>query len=151
MGKGKFEYATVKAAIHGLTLTLAMEGGEHGIHVNVVAPGAGTRPVLSWAPANQFAVPGFAPELVAPGAFWLVHDDCHANGQSFGIIAGNISRIVVAETSGFQSRTPTPEAIRDHFGEIIDIGDTSVSNLVFPEGAIARGAELISSFDKAAG
>ena len=146
---GRFEYATVKAALHGLTLTLAMEANGHDIGVNVVAPGAATRPVLSWAKPGQFSMEAFSPALVAPPLAWLVHPDCKENGQSFSIMSGNISRVVVCETKGYQSRTPTPEQVRAHFPEIMDIGDTRASNLSFPEGAVARGAELIAHFTTA--
>lgn len=145
---GKFEYAVAKGAIHGLTMTLAMEGKDHGITANVVAPGASTRPVLSWAKPGMFDGPAFSADLVSPTVVWLAHADCKANGESFGAIAGSTTRIVIAETKGYQVRQPTPEAIRDHFAQIEDAGEQACSgHLVFPEGAIPRGAQLVAQFD----
>ena len=145
--RNRYDYATVKGAMHGFTMTLAMEAAEHGIAANLLAPGGATRPVTS-GHAAAYQVPAFAPELVAPTVLWLAHEECTANGQSFGAIAGSTSRIVIAETNGFQSRSPTAEAIRDHRDQIMDVGDVAASNLVFPAGAEQRGAELIRMFDQ---
>ena len=38
-GYGQASYSTTKAGIHGLTRTLAMEGGRHGITCNAIVPG----------------------------------------------------------------------------------------------------------------
>ena len=38
-GFGQASYSTTKAAVIGLTKTLAMEGGKHGITANVIVPG----------------------------------------------------------------------------------------------------------------
>src|ERR1700722_5403319 len=43
--RGLLEYSVAKAAIHGLTRSLALEAEGSGIAVNAVAPGAMTRPV----------------------------------------------------------------------------------------------------------
>ena len=144
--RGRFEYASAKGAIHGFTLSLAMEGESHGIAANVLAPGAGTRPVRSWDDQTIFATEAFAPELAAPTALWLAHEHCDVTGCAIAVVAGATTRLVVAETHGFQSRTPTPEAIIAHLGAILDPGDVSGSNLGLPVGAVERGAELVGRF-----
>ena len=144
--RGKFEYATAKGAVHGLTMSLALEGGANGVHVNVVAPGAATRPVRSWAPAGKFDDGSFTAELVAPTVCWLLHEDCAANGESYSVFAGNTSRIVLAETKGVQSRSPTIESVAASFAEIDAVERGGASNLVFPKGAIERGAEVSRRF-----
>ena len=144
--RGKFEYAAAKCAIHGLTLSLALEGGQHGVHANVVAPGALTRPVRSWAPASQFDEQSFSPDLVAPTVCWLLHEDCAVNGASYSVGAGNTSRIVLAETVGVQRRSPTIESIARDFVEIDAVEWNGVSNLVFPEGAVERGNEVVRRY-----
>ena len=145
---GKFEYATVKAGIHGLTLSLAMEGRQYNVACNVVAPGAATRPVMSWAKPGTFDKPAFSPDLVAPAVAWLVHEDCPANGDSFSVIAGNISRVGISETKGYQSTHPTPESIRDRFADIMNRGESDQKYMVFPTGAIERGMELVAAYEK---
>ena len=114
---GSIAYAAAKAAVHGLTRALSLESAEHGIAVNAVAPGALTRPVtqIEGLP-DSFTSGAFAPSLVAPTVVWLVHEDCDANGEIFAAIAGTTSQIRIAETVGYVSRHPTPEAIRDRFG-----------------------------------
>lgn len=144
--RGRFEYASAKGAMHGFTMSLAMEGQEHGIAVNLLAPGAGTRPVQSWDSQAIFSTAAFAPALAAPTAVWLAHEICDVNGQAFGVIAGASSRIVIAETRGYQSRDPTPEAIAAHRSAIVEPGDASASNLELPAGAVERGMELVGRF-----
>lgn len=144
--RGRFEYASAKGAVHGFTMSLAMEGEAHGIAVNLLAPGAGTRPVRSWDSQEIFSTAAFAPELAAPTALWLAHDSCDANGLAIGIIAGATTRLVIAETKGFQSRSPTAETIAAHRDAIVEAGDVSTSNLELPTGAVARGMELVGRF-----
>ena len=143
---GRFEYASAKGAVHGFTMSLAMEGRPFGIAVNLLAPGAGTRPVRSWDDKAIFATEAFAPELVAPTAVWLAHERCDVSGQAIGVIAGATSRIVIAETRGYQSRHPTPESVAAHRDAILDPGDVSASNLELPIGAVERGMELVGRF-----
>ncbi len=144
--QGRFEYASAKGALHGFTMSLAMEGAPHGIAVNLLAPGAGTRPVRSWDDQAIFSTEAFAPELAAPTALWLAHESCDVSGQAIGVIAGASSRIVIAETKGYQSRRPTPESVAAHRDAIILPGDVAASNLELPAGAVARGAELVQRF-----
>ena len=144
--RGRFEYASAKGAVHGFTMSLAMDGEPHGIAVNLLAPGAGTRPVRSWDDQEVFSTDAFAPELAAPTALWLAHESCDLTGQAIGVIAGASSRIVIAETRGYQNRAPTPEAVAAHRDAIVEPGDVSASNLELPSGAVARGMELVHRF-----
>lgn len=106
-------YCAAKAAVLGLTRSLAAEGAAHGIHVNAVAPGASTR-------SNQDVLDGaflewyskyFTPESVAAAATWLVHESCRETGQVYAAQGGRVSRVVIGEGSGFFSLGITPEAI----------------------------------------
>lgn len=53
---------------------------------------------------------------------------------------------MIAETRGYQSRRPTPEAIAAHRDAIVDPGDVNASNLELPAGAVERGMELVGRF-----
>ena len=145
---GRFEYAAAKAAIHGLTRTLAPEAQEHGIAVNAVAPGGITRPVQEMRNMPESFVNGaFAPELVSPTVAWLAHADCAVNGEVFGVMAGTTTRILIAETEGFSSPAPTPEAIRDNFDRILDSDAVDDSRLDFGASGEARGMALVARYE----
>ncbi|KQX23530.1 MULTISPECIES: SDR family NAD(P)-dependent oxidoreductase [unclassified Sphingomonas] len=145
------EYSAAKAAIHGLTRTLSLEAEGHGIAINAVAPGGITRPVkLIEGIVERMPAGAFEPELVAPTVVWLSHEDCKANGEIFGVMAGTTTRIKVVETPGYCSRTPTPEAIRDAFDdEILDQDRFDRSGLVIGREAELRGLDLVERFTKA--
>jgi len=109
-------YASAKAAVVGLTRSLALEGAAHGIRVNAVAPGASTRssqdalsgPFLEWFSTY------FTPESVAAAATWLVHESCPDTGQIYAAQGGRVARVVIGEGPGFFSLGITPEDLRDH-------------------------------------
>jgi NAD(P)-dependent dehydrogenase (short-subunit alcohol dehydrogenase family) len=142
--RGNIEYCTAKAAIHGLTRSLSLESAEHGIAVNAVAPAAMTRPLLSFFGGTEVPTDGpFATKLAAPTVIWLDHEDCKVNGEIFGAMSGTTTRIKVAETAGYFSKTPTPESIRDHFKMILDQDALDKSGLTFSPDGEARGMELV--------
>jgi NAD(P)-dependent dehydrogenase (short-subunit alcohol dehydrogenase family) len=142
--RGNIEYCTAKAAIHGLTRSLSLESAEHGIAVNAVAPAGMTRPLLSFFGGDEVPTDGpFAATLAAPTVVWLAHADCKVNGEIFGAMSGTTTRIKVAETAGYFSRTPTPESIRDNFEKIVDERALLASGLTFAIDGEQRGAELV--------
>jgi NAD(P)-dependent dehydrogenase (short-subunit alcohol dehydrogenase family) len=143
---GEMEYAVAKAGLHGLTRTLSLEAAIYGIAVNAVAPGGMTRPVTAYHVLPEIFNSAFSPALVAPTVVWLAHEDCKVNGEIFGVMAGSTTRIRVAETKGFVSRTPTPDAIRDHFAGILDEATLAASGLTFGTEAEVRGGELVQRY-----
>jgi NAD(P)-dependent dehydrogenase (short-subunit alcohol dehydrogenase family) len=146
--RGLLEYSVAKGAIHGFTRSLALEAEGSGITVNAVAPGAMTRPVkeLSGLP-DTYTTPAYEAALVAPTLLWLAHEECDVNGEVFGVMAGTTTRIKIAETVGFRSRSPTPETVRDNFGRIMDDATLARSGLVFSADAKQRGTQLLAQFD----
>jgi NAD(P)-dependent dehydrogenase (short-subunit alcohol dehydrogenase family) len=113
---GGAHYSAAKAAVLGLTRSLASEGANYGIQVNAIAPGASTRssqdalggPFLDWFTAY------FKPDAVAAAATWLVHEDCLDSGQIYAAQGGRIARVIIAEGPGYFSLDLTPEDVRDH-------------------------------------
>ena len=88
-------YATAKAAVIGLTRSLAVAGASHDIKANLIAPAAMTRMAGSSGPSDM------APELVAPMAAYLAHEDCPVSGEIYSAGAGRFARVFIAETPGY--------------------------------------------------
>jgi len=143
---GMVEYGAAKSAVHGLTRSLSLEAATHGITVNAIAPGARTRPVADHYPDFP-DIAAFAADLVSPTIAWLAHENCQVNGEIFTAIAGTTARIRIAETVGFQSRTPTPEDICQHADEILDQDSFDRSTLVFATTSPQRGMDLVARFN----
>jgi NAD(P)-dependent dehydrogenase (short-subunit alcohol dehydrogenase family) len=110
-------YATAKGGVIGLTRSLATAGARHGIAVNLIAPAAATR--MAGGSSDDAAL---APELVAPMAAYLAHEDCPVNGEMYAAGAGRFARIFLASAPGYvhQGATPTVEDIAEHWGTIND-------------------------------
>ena len=116
-------YATAKGAIVGLARSASLAGATHGIKVNVIAPAAWTRMAGEGDGDGQMA-----PELVAPMAAFLAHEDCPVSGEVYAAGAGRFARIFIATTPGYVH--PDPEvAIEDvaaNWGAINDEGGYTV-------------------------
>ncbi|HEX5095979.1 MAG TPA: SDR family NAD(P)-dependent oxidoreductase [Acidimicrobiia bacterium] len=107
-------YATAKGGVIGLARSLATAGAQHGIKVNVIAPAAYTRM------ARGPDAGGMQPELVAPMAAFLAHEDCPVNGEIYLAGAGRFSRIFLATTEGYVNNAATIEDVARHWTEIND-------------------------------
>ncbi|MHA3021729.1 SDR family NAD(P)-dependent oxidoreductase [Mycobacterium sp. BMJ-28] len=130
-------YGAAKGAIFGLTRNLAVAGAEHGINVNAVAPGAGTRLMEEAAAAlppgtAEYMKRAMPPELVAPVAAYLAHERCSVTGEVFNVAGGAVSRMVVANTAGIADSQLTPEVVADRFDEIMAICDVEPTPLMLP-------------------
>ncbi len=133
-------YATAKAAVIGLTRSLAVSGAEHGIRVNLIAPAAMTRMAGGGggrrsARANgdgdgeggtdgdaDGLVAAMAPELVAPMVAYLAHESCPVSGEMYAAGAGRFARVFVATTPGYVHAGPdvTMEDVAEHWAAIND-------------------------------
>jgi len=114
-------YATAKAAVIGLTRSIALAGAEHGIKVNLIAPAAMTRMA---GPAPPDAATQMAPELVSPMAAYLSHEDCPVTGEIYTAGGGRFARLFVASTEGYVAKEPAP-AIEDVVENWSKINDES--------------------------
>jgi len=124
---GMAGYAAAKMAIVGLTRALALEGAEHGITVNAMAPSAKTRPGgFGPIPASPALHEWLSIDAVAPVATWLVHEECTATGECFSVGGGYVGRVSVAVNDGRRWERPlTPETVRDGWGEVMADGPWS--------------------------
>jgi NAD(P)-dependent dehydrogenase (short-subunit alcohol dehydrogenase family) len=119
-------YGTAKMALVGLTKAIALDGKEHNIHVNSVAP-SGYTPLAERALQNEQLLDlmrRFMPAAeVAPAVLWLVHEGCEVNGESFTAQGRLVARLFLAETLGFHGpadRDWNMEIIRDNWNKVVD-------------------------------
>ena len=119
---GSASYPSAKGRMIGLTRSLATEGAAHGIKANAVMPVAYTR-MTAMIPDDEFRdflELHYSPERVAPLVTWLCHEELPCTGQIFTAGGGRVARVFMGVTPGFKAEDLTPEALRDHFDEVLD-------------------------------
>ena len=128
---GQSAYAAAKAAIMGMTKTLALEGRRYGIAVNALAPGALTRmtgDVLGEdSPgAQMFDLRGpelehqLGPRQIARVVAYLAHRSCSLTGETLSASGGRVGRVFVGVTPGIHANDLTPEIVAERLSEILD-------------------------------
>src|ERR1019366_1118482 len=106
---GQANYGAAKAGLAGLTRVLSLEGAEHGIKVNAIAPIALTR--MTEGILGDLA-PKVSTDSVSPLVVYLASEECTVNGNIYSVAGGRVARIFVGETHGVVFSENTPEAIR---------------------------------------
>lgn len=115
---GQAKYAAAKAGLAGLTRVLSIEGADHGIKVNAIAPIASTR--MTGDILGDLALK-VSPESVSPLVAYLAHEECSVSGHIYSVAGGRIARIFVAETHGVVLSDNTAEAVRDNLALIDEL------------------------------
>lgn len=92
---GQVNYATAKAGIVGMTITMARELERIGVTVNAIAPRARTRMTTStfsnYRQAQEGVFDDRAPENVSPLVVWLATPAAaHVSGKLFSVYGGDI-------------------------------------------------------------
>jgi NAD(P)-dependent dehydrogenase (short-subunit alcohol dehydrogenase family) len=105
-------YAAAKGAVIGLTRSLALAGADQGIKVNAIAPAAGTRM------GGDPDAAEMSPELVAPMAAYLAHEDCPVTGEIYAAGVGRFARILLASTPGYVNTAATIEDVAQNWAAI---------------------------------
>jgi NAD(P)-dependent dehydrogenase (short-subunit alcohol dehydrogenase family)/acyl dehydratase len=121
---GQGNYSAAKLGIFGLANSLAIEGHVKGIHVNTVAPIAGSRLTEAVLPAEL--VEALKPEFISPLVGWLCHDSCKENGGLFEVGAGYMAKLRWERTRGcgFNLQRPFgPDEVAARWDRIIDFKD----------------------------
>ena len=95
---GHAHYSAAKAAMLGLTKALSLEGQEHNVYANAVAPFSASR-MTGRSNDEQQASP-FGPRYLAQLAVWLSHPDTKETGSVFEVGGGYIHRVVNALSRG---------------------------------------------------
>ena len=118
---GQANYGAAKAGLAGLTRVLAIEGAEHGIAANAIAPIARTR--MTEGILGDLA-PRVSPGSVSPLVAYLASEECSVNGHIYSVAGGRIARIFIGETEGMVLLENSAEAIRAHIGAIGEVVTT---------------------------
>lgn len=111
-------YSMAKAALFGLTRSLALEGADYGIKVNALLPIGYTRSAAlnPNEDTRRWMEQNFPPAVVAPAAVFLVHDDVPCTGELINSGAGRVARTATIGAPGYyKGLSLTPEDVRDNF------------------------------------
>ncbi|GGJ35278.1 SDR family NAD(P)-dependent oxidoreductase [Streptomyces brasiliensis] len=112
---GMASYAAAKGGILGLSHVLAIEGAEHGIRVNALAPMADTNPGRTKGAEEFFAPMGrrAAAEYVAPFAVFLAGSDAAGTGGVYSAAGGRYARVATVLGDGWISPGPNPPTVEE--------------------------------------
>ncbi|EJD06396.1 multifunctional beta-oxidation protein [Fomitiporia mediterranea MF3/22] len=144
---GQANYSTAKAAILGLTRTLALEGSRYNILANCLAPQAGTAMTSTIWP--QEMVEAFKPDYVAPMVGYLTSEaNEETSGGLFEVSGGWAAqtRWQRAGGHGFPVNKPlTPEAIIDKWNVFTNFDDGRATQPTTTQEAIQQIIENFSN------
>ncbi|QOL26047.1 SDR family oxidoreductase [Thalassotalea sp. LPB0316] len=96
---GQANYSAAKSALLGLGKTLALEGARKNIHVNVIAPIAGSRLTETIWPDEVLRAT--SPDYVVPLVIKLSSDDNSETGGVFEVGASWFAKIRIERTRGY--------------------------------------------------
>ena len=114
---GQSNYGAAKMAVLGLMNTLVLEGAKNNIHINALAPTAGTRMTEDLMPEEIANL--FSPESVTAGMLTLCDDEA-PNRFILCAGSGGFSQAILYETDGcfIPQAQQSPEAVRENWDEV---------------------------------
>jgi hypothetical protein len=121
-------YGLAKMGVVGFMKHLSLRGRYANINVNAIAPVATTQAMRAATknmsedetPRIRWIREYCTPEIAAPVAAYLVHEECTLNGEILRGGGGHVGRIFMAETQGYTNPSLGLEDVRDHVSEILD-------------------------------
>ena len=117
---GQTNYGAAKMAVLGFMNTLALEGGKYNIHVNALAPTAGTRMTEDILPAQIMGL--MTPASVSVGVLLLCDEDAPTKTILCAGAGGNATASMFETDGNFLSKADqNPENIRDQWQSLNDI------------------------------
>ncbi|MEM0953614.1 MAG: SDR family NAD(P)-dependent oxidoreductase [Pseudomonadota bacterium] len=129
---GQTNYGSAKMGVIGAMNTLCQEGAKYNIHINALAPTAGTRMTEGLIPDKAFEL--LTPEAVTPAVLYMVSEE----GPNRSIIAagaGCYSLVKVVETHGvyLAPEDQTPEGIAANWEAISNPAGEAVPQAGFEQ------------------
>ncbi|KAH7341634.1 multifunctional beta-oxidation protein [Rhizoctonia solani] len=144
---GQANYSTAKAAIIGLTRTLAIEGSRYGIISNCIAPSAGTAMTATIWPEEM--VKAFSPDFVAPLVGYLASkNNEETNGALFEVTGGWAAQTRWQRAGGHgfpQNKELTPEDVISKWKVITNFDDGRATHPTSTREAIQQIVENFSN------
>ena len=119
-------YGAAKLALMGLAKSIAIEGKEHNILVNTVAPMAYTPGSTAFVTDEQtqaFMEASMPARDVASTVAWLAHESSEVNGETVAAVSRLVTRIFLAESKGYfgpSDQDWTVESVRDNWQKVMD-------------------------------
>lgn len=123
---GQANYSTAKLGLVGFSNTLALEGLKRNIHVNTIAPIAGSRLTETILPPELIAA--LKPEYVSPLVAWLCHESCTETGGLFEVGGGFYAKLRFERTEGVTFRLGRPVSVEDvkqSFNKVTDFAKST--------------------------
>lgn len=123
---GQANYSMAKLGLYGFASSLAIEGKKKNIHVNTIAPIAGSRMTKTIMPPQM--VEALKPEFVAPLVAYLCHDSTDVTGGLFELGAAYYSKLRWQRTQGVAlgiDKVPSPEDIASNYSKIADFANAT--------------------------
>ena len=116
---GQTNYGSAKMGVIGMMNTLVLEGAKYNIHVNALAPTAGTRMTEGLIQGEAFDL--LTPETVTPAVLFMVSKE-GPNRTILSAGAGGYAVAKVVETEGMwlPPEDQTPEGIAANWDQIND-------------------------------
>ncbi|MFV0478432.1 MAG: SDR family NAD(P)-dependent oxidoreductase [Parahaliea sp.] len=114
---GQTNYGAAKMGVVGAMNTLVQEGAKYNIHINALAPTAGTRMTEGLIPEQAFAL--LMPETVTPAVLYLVSEQApNRTILCAGAGAFSVAKIVETDSVWLKPEEQTPEGIAAHWHQI---------------------------------
>jgi NAD(P)-dependent dehydrogenase (short-subunit alcohol dehydrogenase family) len=121
-------YGLAKMGVIGFMKHLALRGPHANINANAIAPVAVTAAMrIATSKMSEEVNPRIrwireqcTPEIAAPVAAYLVHEECPLNGEILRAGGGHVGRIFIAETQGYTNPELQIEDVRDNVAQILD-------------------------------
>ena len=121
---GQSNYGSAKMGVIGLMNTLSQEGAKYNIHINALAPTAGTRMTEGLIPEEAFAL--LTPETVTPAVLYMVSEDAPTKTIiCAGAGAYSVAKIIETDGVWLPPAEQTPEGIAANWDAISSpVGET---------------------------
>lgn len=126
-------YAASKGAVLGMGKTLASEGEEHNITVNMLVPGAftGMSGSMEDEEARKQMETMMDPSLVSPVVAWLAHKENVYNGEIIEAAAGRAALNFIGSAKGYWNKNLTIEDLFENQDQVLNKdGFETITNTV---------------------